>query len=90
MVQQNMVQSKSQTLQSNQSDMDIPFVTDFMKSATTCSGSENLETIRAAIFQESCRKAEGKAGEKNAQMEMIFTEMFPCIKQGFPTSQDIS
>lgn len=64
MVQQNMVQSKSQTLQSNQSDMDIPFVTDFMKSATTCSGSENLETIRAAIFQESCRKAEGKAGEK--------------------------
>lgn len=61
-----------------------------MKSATTCSGSENLETIRAAILVRAVERLSGKAGEKNAQMEMIFTEMFPCIKQGFPTSQDIS
>lgn len=65
MVQQNMVQSKSQTLQSNQSDMDIPFVTDFMKSATTCSGSwEFRNNTRAAIFQRAVERLREKAEKK--------------------------
>lgn len=89
-VQQNMVQSKSWTLQSNQSDMDIPIVTDLMKSATTCSGSKNLETIRAAIFKKTCRKAERKAGEKMHKWKWYSPRCFHALNRAFQHHQDIS
>ena len=89
-VQQNMVQSKSPTLQSNQSDMDIPFVTNFMNSAITCLGSENLETIRAAISLESCRKAKRRAGWKLHKWKLYSLRCFHALNRAIQHHQDIS